>query len=253
MDGSPPSRRTFARRWRLLSSVLLLGASGACRFVAREPLSPSLQARARLLRIEDTRRDEPALIDSLIASRDVATRAAAALTIGRIGARRHLGGLRRLAADADSTVSATALFSLGLLKDTASALLAVSSLHAGYGPANEAAWLLGELGDAGRAAIVSGLADATLSPTTRAALLLASTRLRPVPAAAITPLLASRDSAIAWLGQNWNSVGLGCLALVGLVLLRSMLKSLPASVPPCQSRPGVVGATRALLNRASCW
>lgn len=198
MDGSPLSRRTFARRWRLLSSVLLLGGSGACRFVAREPLSPSLQARARLLRIEDTRRDEPALIDSLIASRDVATRAAAALTIGRIRARRHLGGLRRLAADADSTVSATALFSLGLLKDTASALLAVSALHAGYGRAQEAAWLLGELGDAGRAGIVSGLADATLASTTRSALLLASTRLRPVPAAAIAPLLASRDSAIAW-------------------------------------------------------
>ena len=198
VDGSSPSRRTFARRWRLLSSVLLLGGSGACRFVAREPLSPSLQARARLLRIEDTRRDEPALIDSLIASRDVATRAAAALTIGRIRARRHLGGLRRLAADADSTVSATALFSLGLLKDTASALLAVSALHAGYGRAQDAAWLLGELGDAGRAAFVSGLADATLSSTTRSALLLASTRLRPVPAAAIAPLLASRDSAIAW-------------------------------------------------------
>ena len=198
MDGSPPSHRIFARRWRLLASVLLLNGSDGCRFVAREPLPPPLQARAHLLRIEDTRRDEPAFIDSLIESHDVVTRAAAALTIGRIGSRRHLAGLRRLAADADSTVSASALFSLGLLKDTASALLAASALHAGYGRAREGAWLLGELGDAGRAAIVAGLANATLSPTTRAALLLASTRLRPVPSAAITPLLASRDSAIAW-------------------------------------------------------
>ena len=43
---------------------------------------------------------------------------------------------------------------------------------------------------------MSGLADATLAPTTRAALLLASTRLRPVPAAAIAPLLESGDSAL---------------------------------------------------------
>lgn len=40
-----------------------------------------------------------------------------------------------------------------------------------------------------------------------------------------------RESAIAWLGQNWNTVGLGCLALVGLFLLRSMMKSLPAAAP----------------------
>jgi flagellar biosynthesis/type III secretory pathway M-ring protein FliF/YscJ len=40
-----------------------------------------------------------------------------------------------------------------------------------------------------------------------------------------------RESAIAWLSQNWNSVGLGCLALVGLYLLRSMMKSLPATTP----------------------
>ncbi len=40
-----------------------------------------------------------------------------------------------------------------------------------------------------------------------------------------------RDSALAWLGQNWNTVGLGCLAVVGLLLLRSMMKSLPAATP----------------------
>jgi flagellar biosynthesis/type III secretory pathway M-ring protein FliF/YscJ len=56
-----------------------------------------------------------------------------------------------------------------------------------------------------------------------------------------------RESATAWLGQNWNNVGLGCLALVGLFLLRSMMKSLPAAgqnptigrqaPPPMPSRP----------------
>jgi flagellar biosynthesis/type III secretory pathway M-ring protein FliF/YscJ len=46
------------------------------------------------------------------------------------------------------------------------------------------------------------------------------------PIVAPLSLPTFRDSAIAWLGQNWNTVGLACLALVGLVLLRSMMKSL---------------------------
>ena len=162
------------------------------------PLSPQLQARARLLRIEDTRRDEPALIDSLLSCKDGASRAGAALTVGRIGARIHLAALRRLATDSDSSVAASALFSLGLLKDTASASLAALALHAPIPVAVEAAWLLGELGDHGRAAIVAGLADPGLGSHARGALLLAATRLRPVPAAAIAPWLQSRDSAIAW-------------------------------------------------------
>ncbi|MEP6999669.1 MAG: peptidylprolyl isomerase [bacterium] len=154
--------------------------------------------RARLLRIEDTHRDEPALIDSLLTSCETSCRAAAALTVGRIGARSHLGPLRRLAVDPDSGVAANALFSLGLLKDTLSASLAESALVAGPAQAAEAAWLLGELGERGRAAIVAGLSASAIAPATRAALLLAATRLRPIPAAAIAPLLESRDSAIAW-------------------------------------------------------
>ncbi|MEO8622198.1 MAG: peptidylprolyl isomerase [bacterium] len=154
--------------------------------------------RARLLRIEDTRRDEPSLVDSLLTSREAGYRAAAALTVGRIGARSHLGALRRLAADPDSGVAANALFSLGLLKDTLSASLAESALRAGQAQGAEAAWLLGELGERGRAAIAAGLSQSALAPSTHAALLLAATRLRPIPAAAIIPMLESRDSAIAW-------------------------------------------------------
>jgi cyclophilin family peptidyl-prolyl cis-trans isomerase/HEAT repeat protein len=106
--------------------------------------------------------------------------------------------LRRLAADSDTAAAANALFALGLLKDTASASIAASTLRTGGPQSVEAAWLLGELGEAGRAAIVTGLGDASLSATTRGALLLASTRLRPVPTAAITPLLSTTDSALAW-------------------------------------------------------
>ena len=62
----------------------------------------------------------------------------------------------------------------------------------------EAAWLLGELGDRGRGAIIAGIADAGLRPETRGALLLAATRLRPVPSDAVIPLVSSVDSALAW-------------------------------------------------------
>ena len=58
--------------------------------------------------------------------------------------------------------------------------------------------MLGELGELGRTAIVRGIGDATLSTATRGALLLAATRLHPVPASAITPVLTSADSALAW-------------------------------------------------------
>ncbi len=125
-------------------------------------------------------------------------RAAAALTVGRIGARTHLPTLRRLATDRDAAVAANALFSLSLLKDTAAATSATSALRAGPDQAREAARLLGELGEHGRLPIVSGLADASLGRPVHAALLLAAARLRPVPAAAVTPYLGSRDSALAW-------------------------------------------------------
>ncbi len=160
--------------------------------------TPELAVRARLLRIEDTRRDEPAFIDSLLRSSGGAMRAAAALTVGRLGARSHVTSLRQLATDSDTAVANTALFALGLMKDSASAPIAATALRAGAAQGREAAWLLGELGEVGRSAIVVALGDASVSAAARGALLLAATRLRPVPTAAITPMLSSTDSALAW-------------------------------------------------------
>ena len=215
--------------------------AAACRFVGPDPLSPRLEARARLLRIEDTRRDEPALIDSLLASGDVATRAAAALTVGRIGARAHLAVVRRLASDADSGVAANALFSLGLLHDTASLSIAASALRAGPIQGVEGAWLLGELGDRGRTAVVAALSDATLASSTRGALLLAAARLRPVPAAAVAPYLASLDSALAWRAAYAIARGRSAAAT------RSLLAQ-SGSVWPSVREQVARGASRALAG-----
>ncbi|MEO7457660.1 MAG: hypothetical protein ABIY52_15465, partial [Gemmatimonadaceae bacterium] len=191
----------------------------ACASSASAPLSPQLSARARLLRIEDTRRDEPAFVDSLIADANPQLRASAALAAGRIGARAHLAQLRLLAADADTAVSSNALFALGLMKDSAAAAIAARALHAGVPQGTEAAFLLGEIGDRGRDAIVAGLADASLAPATRGALLLASARLRPIPAGAVVPLMSSPDTAIAWRAAYVIARGrsaAGTRALLGL-------------------------------------
>jgi cyclophilin family peptidyl-prolyl cis-trans isomerase/HEAT repeat protein len=205
-DGSPRSPRIFATRWtrfsrwtRYRSLLLVLLAAGACHTgPPRGSADARLTARARLLRIEDTRRDEPALVDSLLGDPDPRLRSAAALAAARIGARGHLPALRRLAADGDSSVAATALFALGLLKDTSAAPLASAALRGAPSVATEAAWLLGEIGEAGRPAIVAALRDTALAADARGAVLLAATRLRPVPAMEIAPWVASSDSALAW-------------------------------------------------------
>ena len=154
--------------------------------------------RARLLRIEDTRRDEPAFLDSLLDDADPRARAAAALTAGRIGARGHRARLHRLAIDGDTAVASSALFALGLVKDTTALSLGAAAVRSSSPVAIEGAWLLGELGDGARAAIVAALRDTAISATARGALLLAAARLRPVPAEVVVPWVASADTAVAW-------------------------------------------------------
>ncbi len=151
-----------------------------------------------MLRIEDTRHDEPLFLDSLLDGPDATQRAAAAMTVGRIAARAHVLRLRVLAADADTGVSANALFALGLLKDTASATLGATALQSTPAVAVEAAWLLGELGEGGRQALATALRDSALSAATRGTVLLAAARLRPVPADLVAPWVTDADSALAW-------------------------------------------------------
>ncbi|MDB4917155.1 MAG: ppiB 2 [Gemmatimonadetes bacterium] len=205
--------------WRLYSSLALAAAFCACRTGGYRQSGPRLEASARLLRIEDTRRDEPAFLDSLLTSSDAGTRARAVLAVGRIGARSHLPAVRMLASDPDTAVSANALFSLGLLKDTASVSLAAASLRAGAPQGVEAAWLLGQLGDVGRKPLIDALGDTSLSAPVRAALILAAARLRPLPTASLVPLLADPDSAIAWRAAYAIARGRGTAAMPQLLEL----------------------------------
>ncbi|MEO7713623.1 MAG: peptidylprolyl isomerase [Gemmatimonadaceae bacterium] len=179
----------------------------------------ALAQLARVLRIEDTRRDEPSFLDSMMVGGDARARSRAALASGRIGARVHLSRLRMLATDPDTGVAANALFALGLMKDRGAVPRGVEALRAPGDVAIEGAWLLGELGEAGRAAITRALADSGVPPHARGALLLAAARLRPVPVAAVTPWLTSPDSGLAWkaayaLARTRNAAGVRALLAV---------------------------------------
>ena len=118
--------------------------------------------------------------------------------MGRVGARRHAVALRPLVADGDARVASAALYALGLLKDTAAAARADSALRGAPGLSAEAAWLLGEIGDSGRASLIAAATDARLASHRRGAALLALARIRPVPTTPLLPLLSHDDSTIAW-------------------------------------------------------
>ena len=75
------------------------------------------------------------------------------------------------------------------------ARLAGDALRKGGARGVEAAWLLGEIGEFGRASIIDALSEASLTPSTRGAVLLAAARLRPVPATSVVPFLNSGDSS----------------------------------------------------------
>jgi cyclophilin family peptidyl-prolyl cis-trans isomerase/HEAT repeat protein len=201
MAVSWPSQPTFAPHSKLRCrafALLLLGAAGAARGQEPMPTMRDVGWLARILRIEDSRRDEPAFLDSLLARGDARARARAALAAGRVGGRSHLPALHRLTADSDTSVAASAWFALSLLRDSTAADAAAAATHAPPAVAVEAVRLLGELQGAGRSGLVAALADSSLHSAVLGATLLAAARLRPVPAAAVSPWVVSADSAVAW-------------------------------------------------------
>lgn len=153
---------------------------------------------ARLLAMRDTRTFDSALVDSSLASRSTFVRSMATLSIGQVHATSAASRLRTLLTDSDTSVSATAAYALGLLRDSASNAALASVLRSQSPAATEAAWALGEIGASARLAIEDGLSDATLSGTARSALLLASAKLRPVPVSRVVPHLSASSERVRW-------------------------------------------------------
>jgi cyclophilin family peptidyl-prolyl cis-trans isomerase/HEAT repeat protein len=155
---------------------------------------------ARILAMTDTRQLDTALVDRALASKWRPMRTAAALAIGQVGPELGMAGASRLRAllkDGDLTVAANAAYALGLLRDTASIADLGGALALNHEVAREAAWALGEIGAPARAAITTALRsghdhDATIQ------LLLAASKLRPVPLADVRSYLKDTHPSVVW-------------------------------------------------------
>ncbi len=159
-----------------------------------------LNLYARLLAMTDTRQLDMSLVAGALLSKWQPLRAAATLAIGQVGVERGMPGagmLRTLLADPDSTVAANAAYALGLLRDTTAIGDLGRALTASHDVAREAAWALGEMGAPARTAITAGLKSAKDHDTV-IQLLLAASKLRPVPLAEIEPYLRDAYQSVVW-------------------------------------------------------
>jgi cyclophilin family peptidyl-prolyl cis-trans isomerase/HEAT repeat protein len=178
---------------------VVTGAHGAAQ-VARRPSANEVALYAQLLSMTDTRQLDTLLVARALASSWSPVRAAAALAIGQVGADIGRAGaerLRSLLTDNDSAVAADAAYALGLLHDTAGISALEMTLRRNDLVAREAAWALGEIGEAARSELTAGLRlphrdDVSIQ------LLLASAKLRPVPIADIQPYLKSPAASVMW-------------------------------------------------------
>ena len=155
---------------------------------------------AQLLAMADARQLDTALIDRALASKWRPMRAAATLAIGQVGAEPGMIGaprLRALLKDPDLAVAANAAYALGLLRDTTAIAQLGAALALNHEVAREAAWALGEIGAPARAAIITALTTDHDSDTS-IQLLLAASKLRPIPLAEISRYLRGAHPAVVW-------------------------------------------------------
>jgi cyclophilin family peptidyl-prolyl cis-trans isomerase/HEAT repeat protein len=174
--------------------------------VAPEPLA--ISADARLLEMVDQRRMDTALVDVLLADTNAVLRARTALAVGQARIRLRYPRLRQLLLDGDTAIAANAAFALGIARDIESvSALARAVSGAPDAVAREAAWSLGEMGEMGRQAILQSLGEgmaaplrespiALRAPAVRAAMVLATVKLRNAPIAAVTPWLADASPEV---------------------------------------------------------
>ena len=154
---------------------------------------------ARLLQMADQRLVDSALITDALLHGSPAERAAAARAIGQVHARALDVILATLLDDRDTAVAANAAFALGLLKDSSAVLPIARALGGPENVAREAAWSLGAIGAPAAPAIRAALvARVARPPRVTAALLVAASRLKPVPVELVTGSLRAPDPEVRW-------------------------------------------------------
>ncbi|WP_411281152.1 peptidylprolyl isomerase [Gemmatimonas sp.] len=156
----------------------------------------------------DVRRADTLLVDTLLVDADPDRRARTALAIGQLRMRARLPQLRRLLTDGDTLIAASAAYALGVAKDTQAVSFLARAIGGAPDPvAREAAWALGEIGEPARTVLSVALGEGLAAPLrsssaalrnapVRAALVLASVKLRPAPIALVVPWLADTAAQV---------------------------------------------------------
>ena len=208
-----------ARR-RRLSAIALVGVSltgvgcvtakvSGSRGTGVAPMSAhDLQHDARLLAMLDVRRADTLLVDTLLVDADPDRRARTALAVGQLRIRARFPQLRQLLTDGDTLIAANAAYALGVAKDTQAVAALARAVGGAPDPvAREAAWALGEIGEPARTVLSVALGDGRTAPlresaaasrsaSVRAALVLATVKLRPAPIALVVPWLADSSAPV---------------------------------------------------------
>lgn len=182
---------------------LSLVVSACATLPTRQPVlaDESVREYAALLRMADSRTMDVTIVDRALASSSSAVRTQAVRATGQLSraqADLRIPTLRALLRDADVAVAAQAAYSLGLLRDTAGTPDLVGALALSSIVSREAAWALGQIGNAARDAIVDALARGHGDPGTRSQLLLASAKLTPVPATSVIAYFDDTHPSVVW-------------------------------------------------------
>ena len=214
--------------------------------------APDASAYGQLLAVADARLQDTAVVLAAIRSASAPLRRAGVLAAGQSHVRVLAPVLRDLLRDADTAVAARAAFALDLLRDTAGVQALDSALGGAPTVAVQAAFALGDIGEASRTIIVRQLATQH-DPLVKAELLLAAAKLRPVPAAQVIVALNDADACVRWAAAyalTRPRVAAGVRPLLGLLNdLRTSASDATVDAPPA-AYECAPSETRAMIARA---